>query len=343
MRSLEEIREERDLDAVVIINLEEPFIDPNFFRHTGIVSGIFEGSFLVVDEEGPRIYTTPLESGIARKETSIPVFERESRDVWKELENYKRVGVNMAFLPCPVVKRFKNPVDISGDLQRIREVKEEWEVERIRRAVEITEKALEVVYSLPVEKMSEGEIRAEVEAEAMRKGGQGFSFNTIVALGPNAGDPHYSTSTRAPGSRDVLLIDIGVYYARYTSDLTRTFVLRDSKEIREDYETVLTAQERAMDMVEEGAIAEEVDRAARDVIERKQRFVHSTGHMIGLLVHDSPKRLAPGQRFPLEKNMVFTVEPGIYRESWGIRIEDDVVVGKGSLSSFPKEYDEVRL
>ncbi len=343
MRGLEEIREERDLDAVVIINLTEPFIDPNFFRHTGIVSGIFETSFLVVDEEGPRIYTTPLEAGIARKEADIPVFEKKWQEVWKELENYGRVGLNMAFLPCPVVKKFRDPVDISEDLQRIRDVKEEWEIERIKRAVEITEKALEVVYSIPVEKMSEGEIRAEIEAEAMRKGGQGFSFNTIVALGPNAGDPHYFTSTRTPGSRDVLLVDIGIYYARYTSDITRTFILRDSKEIRKDYETVLEAQSRAMDMVREGAIAEEVDRAAREVIEGEQRFVHSTGHMIGLLVHDSPRRLAPGQKFPLERNMVFTVEPGIYRESWGIRIEDDVVVGKGALSSFPKDYDEVRL
>ena len=350
---LRQILEEKEIDAIIIQNLRDPLIDKNFFRYTKFISGIFENSYLVIDKESITVYTSPLEYETAKSQAEFEVVEIKNKNEYLNIlksKGYRKLGLNLDFLPYNVVKNMYNEfeiVDISKELNELREIKEEWEIERIQKAVRITEKALEKIYELEIRNMTEKEIRAEIEYYALKFGGEGFSFNTIVAFDKNAADPHYSTGHRDKKGEKVLLIDIGVYYRKYTSDITRTFILdKTDKELKEVYETCLEAQLKAFDEIREGVIAEDVDKVAREIIESKYgRFIHSLGHMIGLDVHDSSKRLAPNQKFKLKENMVFTNEPGIYiRGKFGVRIEDDVVVKKGkalNLVKFPKEFDEV--
>jgi Xaa-Pro aminopeptidase len=178
--------------------------------------------------------------------------------------------------------------------------------------------------------MTEGSLAAELEYEARRRGAEGMSFETIVASAARSALPHgRSTQAKLPRNGFVTL-DFGVILNGYCSDMTRTVHMgRASQEERAAYEAVLEAQEAAVSAVKPGATCGEVDKAARDVLEKARLgkyFTHSTGHGVGLEIHEQP-RVAAGQEMRLEAGMVITIEPGVYLPGkFGIRIEDMVAV-----------------
>jgi Xaa-Pro aminopeptidase len=153
---------------------------------------------------------------------------------------------------------------------------------------------------------------------------------TIVGSGPNAASPHHGAGERTIEASDVVVLDFGGKAQGYCSDITRTvFVGEPDEERRRVYEVVRSAQQAAFEAVRPGVAAQDVDRAARAVIEEAgygDRFLHRTGHGIGLEVHEPPY-LVEGNETPLEVGMTFSDEPGIYVEGrFGVRIEDQVVV-----------------
>ena len=186
------------------------------------------------------------------------------------------------------------------------------------------------------------EMRAHFEAEAIfkKEGFLGLSFSPIVALGENAAKPHALPTAKTLHQGELVLLDAGVKYERYCSDRTRTsyfdehFGFEKAQRFRDSlqqkvYDTVLKAQEAAIKAVKVGVKAKEIDKAARDVIDKAgygSYFIHSTGHGVGLDIHELPVIGARSETI-IEENMVFTIEPGIYLpEQFGVRIEDTIIV-----------------
>jgi Xaa-Pro dipeptidase len=234
-------------------------------------------------------------------------------------------------------------LSLEETLPGLRAVKDGREVAAMRRAIAITEEALENLIAQPLIGLTEREIAARLEQEMMRAGADAVAF-VIVVAGPNSADPHKEPSDRPVQAGEFLTIDCGLARDGYLSDITRTFALGNiDAELAHIYETVLRANAAGKATVRPGIAAQQVDRAARKVIDEAgygEYFCHRTGHGLGIEVHEPPY-IVEGNTRRLEPGMVFTVEPGIYAPGvGGVRIEDNVVVtedGVDCLTSFARE------
>ena len=175
-------------------------------------------------------------------------------------------------------------------------------------------------------------------------GGDGLAFDSLIQTGPNSANPHGSSTQRALQRDEFLLIDYGCKIDGYPADITRTFCLGSpSAEMQKIYDTVLRANDAAKAAAKPGVPCEQVDKAARQVIEAEgygQYFIHRTGHGLGLDTHEPIPQIAGGVDYPLQPGMTFTIEPGVYVPGLGgVRIEDNVLVtdsGLEVLTSFPR-------
>jgi len=223
--------------------------------------------------------------------------------------------------------------DAPSIVERERMVKDSDELQRIRAAVQLGatlfDRALKVIRS----GVTEVEVAADMELTARRGGAEAMSFPTIVASGKRSALPHGRASAQPIVSGAFVVCDFGVILAGYCSDQTRTvWVGPVSEKARFAYESVREAQQAAIETVRPGITVGEVDEAARKVLCRVQLgkyFTHSTGHGVGLEIHESP-RVAAGMKTVLKPGMVITIEPGVYFPGkWGVRIEDMVAVTDG--------------
>ena len=236
-------------------------------------------------------------------------------------------------------------IDAHAAISTIRLHKTADEIERQRKAIRISEAALEATLGEVRVGMTETEVEAILLRHLFSEGADGLSFAPIVAAGDNAAKPHAHARPDyriKPG--DALLFDFGGTWQGYSADITRTvFVKEVSDYDRAFYETVLAANERGRAMSRPGITASDLDDAVLKVLEQSQ-FVqfsrHKTGHGLGLDVHEAPQ-IMRGNAQVLEPGMVFTIEPGLYRDGEaGVRIEDNVVVtedGIECLTTFPRE------
>ncbi len=346
-----------DIDALLIINTN--LLDLNFFKFTKLLeSGIFEHSAAIVFNDGRRVVVTSLleERAARRGKHTVITYKRyeEFFDILAEvLKNSRKIGINGSFLPYNLFKKIeqkmegKELVDVSQKLQEIRMVKDGEELKMIREAAKIASEVAEDIPEFVKEGMSEKELAAEIVYNLQKNGANSIAFDPIVAFGSNAGEPHYMSGDRKLKRGDVILADFGAKYNRYCSDITRTFFFgKADEEFHRAYEIVLEAQKRGIRSIREGVTGDEVDRVVREYIdstEFKGKFIHSTGHGIGLDVHDHAA-LTPNLKIKLLANMVLTVEPGIYTEDFGIRIEDDVIVKKDGcevITHAPKDLIEI--
>ena len=245
----------------------------------------------------------------------------------------------------------------SAVLEPARIRKDDLELETLRRAgaladrvsLEIRERSEEFVGA------SEADLAAEIDRLLVEYGGRAPSFTTIVASGPNGARPHHHSGNRLIEAGDPVVLDFGAFVeadleegsAAYPGDQTRTLVLEGDppESYREIHEVVQEAQEAAVEAVEPGVTAGEIDRTARSIIEEAgygNAFLHRTGHGVGLEVHEPPY-IVDGNDRELEPGMVFSVEPGIYLDGeFGVRIEDLVVVtddGYERLNDTPRGWD----
>jgi Xaa-Pro aminopeptidase len=231
----------------------------------------------------------------------------------------------------------------------IRIDKDSWEIAQIRQAIRIAQTAMESVIPKVRQKVTEREVAAELDYLADRLGSESPAFNTIVAFGPHAAQPHAQPGPARLRKNQPILIDWGATFAGYRSDLTRCFVLgRIPPDFAEAYRWVLEAQAAAIKAVKPDIPLTVVDQAARNVLKKARLPVygHGTGHGLGLAVHEGPA-LGPKSKGVLEAGMVLTIEPGVYLPGrFGIRIEDDVLVttaGARILSSMPKNLESVLI
>ncbi|TVR21571.1 MAG: aminopeptidase P family protein [Anaerolineaceae bacterium] len=234
-------------------------------------------------------------------------------------------------------------IDVAADLLAIRAIKTPEEVDAIRRAIDISQRALERTIDAIRPGLSERTIADKLERHLREMGAEGLAFETLVQTGVNSAVPHGHVSERIWRAGELLLIDFGGLWAGYPADITRTFCAGEPDVTTGDiYRTVLEANRAAIAQCAPGRKAGEIDRAAREVIERAgygQYFTHRTGHGMGLAVHEQPD-IAPDNDTILQAGMVFTIEPGIYLPHLGgVRIEDNILItpdGAEVLTNYPK-------
>ena len=235
--------------------------------------------------------------------------------------------------------------DASDVLSSLRLRKDQVEVDAMRRAVRIAQEALEATIPLIKIGMTEKELSSELVVQLLKQGSEPeMPFAPIVSGGPNAANPHASPSERKLQVGDLLVVDWGATYDGYISDLTRTFAVGEvDDEYKKIHEIVQEANAAGRAAGKPGVPCANVDKAARDVIEKAGYgvyFTHRTGHGIGMEGHEEPYMRGDNLQL-LEPGMAFTVEPGIYLPNRnGVRIEDNVVItenGADVLSDMPRE------
>ena len=254
----------------------------------------------------------------------------------------KRVGFEADFVSVSQLQSLEKAagedvtlVPISGVIEDIRLVKEPYELERLREVAVIANTAFQELIdeNLIRAGRTETEVAADLEYKMRLHGAERTSFETIVASGPNSAMPHHEPGARVLEEGDIVTVDFGAHAAGYNSDTTRTVVIGHADEFAtEIYNIVLKAQLAGVAAAIPGAKLSDVDKACRDIITDAgygEYFVHSTGHGVGLDLHESPYAAASGQG-ELVEGMTLTVEPGIYVPGkGGVRIEDTLVITAG--------------
>ena len=237
----------------------------------------------------------------------------------------------------------------SNDVERLRAVKDAEELATMREAAGLIDRVWQGAVATNLRPgVPELFVAAGLDFAMKAGGASGPSFETIVASGRRSAWTHARATSKLLKKNELVVMDQGAILRGYCSDMTRTvFLGRPSDRVRRMYHAVLDAQQAAKSVIKAGVTAGEVDAAARQVLKREklaQYFTHSTGHGLGMEVHEMP-RLAAGESVVLEAGMVVTVEPGVYIEGLGgIRIEDDVVVttnGAEELTSATREFLEL--
>lgn len=276
---------------------------------------------IIIIKEDATLYTSTMEMEDALNKSILPPSEYKSLDqIKKELKGI--VGVEKS-MPVSVYKKIcpDNEIKITEIVESFRIIKTPDEIKHIKGAIKIAEDSL-----LETEFIgTENKVAAELEYNIKFNGSIKPSFDTIVASGKRSSIPH---ATISPNKLETpVVIDWGAVYNNYCSDITRTLI--GSEKESEIFNIVLEAQNKAIKAIKPGIKASYVDKVARDVIEEYgygENFIHSTGHGLGLEVHENPA-ISKNSEFKLEKGMVITVEPGIYiKDQFGIRIEDDILV-----------------
>ncbi|WP_448588620.1 M24 family metallopeptidase [Thermocrinis sp.] len=229
----------------------------------------------------------------------------------------------------------------SNFMGKIRAIKREEEINLMKEGVRRSDKIYKELLNFIKPGMSELEVRAFIVSKALSLGALGESFPAIVAFGEGSSVPHWETSQRRIGEKGPLLIDMGLLYKYYCTDFTRTvFLGKADEEFKKVYQTVKDAHLYALEKVKVGTPIGDVDRTAREYIKKKgygKYFSHSTGHGVGIEIHEFPRVYYKGKdaSTPIEEGMVFTVEPGIYLPGkFGVRLENMVVVKGGVAEVF---------
>lgn len=239
---------------------------------------------------------------------------------------------------------FKVTVEPSAELEKsilgMRLIKTNCEIESIIKAQSVAEKAFEHILGFIKPGVSENQIAAELEYKMKLLGSSEPSFKTIAITGAKTSMPHGEPDDTIVKKGDFVTMDFGAVWNGYHSDMTRTVAVGSvTDEMKNIYDTVLSANRAAIKKVKAGITAAEVDLAARDIISAagfEKEFSHSTGHGVGLEIHEAPNVSFKNEN-PLKENQIITIEPGIYLEGkFGVRIEDMVVVTKNGCNNLTK-------
>lgn len=233
------------------------------------------------------------------------------------------------------------------DIDKIRCSKDEDELKRIRKAIDLASVGFRTAIDCIMPGILERDIALAIEMAMKKMGAEDIPFDIIVASGIRAALPHGKASDKRIKKSEMVIVDLGATYQGYNSDETCTFVVgQPSREQKKIYQIVKDAHDYAIDAVRPGVKASYIDSVARDFIkaaEYGKYFGHGTGHGVGLAVHEWPN-ISPYNNAAIEEGMVFTIEPGIYIPDWGgVRIEDMVLVTRDGCKVLTKMSKEMAV
>lgn len=340
MNELQDKMSKENIDFALIVTNED--VNPNLFyltRYSG------SGALIVFPNSKPILHVTSRDLNEAKLVDNVKIsYGKKLFEILISL-NPKRIGVDFSNVSVRDFNNIKNKincefVDLSDFFNEIRAIKNKDEISLVKRACKITDAILENFVK------NFGSFDTEESAVAFLvyetyKSGCTLSFEPIVASGKNAAIPHHKSGGKM--NKGFCVVDFGVKYKGYCSDVTRTFYFGDvSNKEKKIYNDLLYAQEKAISLVKSGINISELCNSTDKIL--KQKLIHALGHGLGIEVHESPFVTNSSDKI-LKKNMIITIEPGEYVDGkYGIRIEDDVLVTKDGceiLSNFPKELISV--
>jgi Xaa-Pro aminopeptidase len=302
-----------------------------------------EAGVLLVSSKGTWLVTDGRFTSQAKEETSGLRVVRQEESLMGTIgrllrgRSRSRIGFDATQLTVAQFRALRRAagsrvlwVRTDGEVEKGRQCKDSAELKQMRKAAFLAGEVLLQAIKLLKPGVREIEVAAEIEYQMRRRGASGPAFESIVAFGARSAHPHARPTGKRLAKNELVVLDLGVILAHYCSDITRTvFVGRAPARVRRWYSAVQDAQAAAVAAARAGINCGDVDAAARGVLARyrlDQYFVHSTGHGLGLEVHEDP-RVARGQKHVLVSGNVITIEPGIYVPGvGGIRIEDDIAV-----------------
>jgi len=338
-----------NVEQILIFNryIEQPY----FYYFTQLPFGKLSNAnmLLLRKRKKPIVISNPLEAAIVER------FGLEVKKILnrKELVKFLRaklsedaLGVNYGELSCSAANKLRKElgvklIDIAKHLEKIREVKSKEELKLIAKSAKLAESILQSIPEFFKKGMTEKQLALTLEIEAKLLGAE-LAFEPIVAFGKNAAIPHHLASNTEI-KNGLLLVDFGVRYKNYCSDICRTFYVgkpraRDVKRYGIVYEAKTIAEKHLKEGVEASEICREVESFLK---KHGFKMIHSLGHGIGLQEHDFPQSLSLKSRFTLKENMCFAIEPAIYTAYGGIRIEDDYIIRKNKVRWLSKASAEL--
>jgi Xaa-Pro dipeptidase len=345
IEKLKEFIAEKELDGVLITS------KPNLFYFTGS-SPVLGGSLLVTPDD--TIFLVPeLEYEEARETSRVPVDKfKRGGELYEKLKEFglRRLGIE-GRISYSSVQAYREKlgvedfVVVDDVIKELRIVKTPEEIEVIKAACEIADMAMMAALEEISEGKREREIAAKMEYVMKMNGAEKPAFDTIIASGWRAALPHGVASDKRIERGDLVVIDEGALYRHYHSDMTRTIVVGSPNEKQRDiYEAVLEAQKKGVEVARPGMTAKELDTIVRDVIKEYgygDYFIHSTGHGVGLEIHEWPG-VSQHDETVLKPGMVITIEPGIYLPKFGgVRIEDTVLITEDGALRLTKTEREL--
>lgn len=282
------------------------------------------------------------------KRNTIPAIAAELKEL-----NVKKLAFEKHLVTYNTYEDWKNAfegvelVPTSGFVEQLREIKDETELGLIKEAVRIADSAFSHILSFIKPGVRELDVALELEFYMRKMGASSSSFDIIVASGKRGALPHGAASEKVIQAGEMVTLDFGALYKGYVSDITRTVSVGEpDPKMKEIYDIVLRAQLNGVENVKAGMTGKEADALTRDIIRDAgyaEAYGHSTGHAIGLLVHETPTLSAASSAI-LKPGMVVTVEPGIYiSDLGGIRIEDDVLITETGCEILTKSTKELLI
>jgi Xaa-Pro aminopeptidase len=351
-KALDQLIAGAKLDALVITH------PANWYYLTGFTG---EAGVLIVSDGVATLITDGRFTTQARQETSSVRLMQQKGSLMESTgrllkeKAIKRVGFDPAQTSVGQLQLLRKAsgartkwIPAPGLMGTLRSRKEPSELARMRQAAILAGDVLTAAIHLLKPGVMENDIAAEIEYQMRKRGASGAAFETIVAFGDRSALPHARPTAKRLRKNELVVLDLGAILAHYCSDITRTvYVGKAPARVKQWYRAVLEAQIAAIAAVRAGATCGDVDAAARQVLagyKLDRLFTHSTGHGLGLEVHEDP-RVARGQKTRLEPGFVVTIEPGVYMAGvGGIRIEDDVAVHAGNtevLTRIPRDLIEL--
>ncbi len=312
-------------------------------------------ALLAISKRSMRLYTDSRFTEQAKKETKGCRIITITKPVATYLRSFIQKEKTVAFESSDLrhaqymrIRKFlkgRKFIAASGAIEHFRILKTKKEIGKIMQAAKIADTAYRRICRFIKAGLSELDVAAELEYILRKTGSSGHPFPTIAITSANTSLPHGQPGMRKIRRGDLFLVDFGVTYQGYCSDITRTVVIgKPTKKQRDIYDTVLRAQLAAIASIGLNKSLKDVDKTARDIITEAgygKNFGHGLGHGIGLEVHESPG-VSFRSKDTVTEGMVFTIEPGIYIPRWGgIRIEDDVAIVNGKakvLTKSPKSH-----
>lgn len=283
------------------------------------------------------------------KPGDMPIVDLDWKQIIEKHSGNKKIGSDLSHV-SPLQRTITQVlgdrvVDISNHIWKKRMIKSKEEIKAIQEAIRVTIKGIYAVTAGIRDNITETELTGLFEKTVRDNGVERFAFDPIIAFKPNNAYPHTTPTTRSIGTRDLILVDVGVRVKNRCSDITRMIIRgRPSPDERKHIQAVSEAVEASIDHIKPGVKASEVYEAAARTLEKyglRDRFIHGLGHGIGIVVHEPPY-LRAGSDTILEPGMVFTIEPGVYIPGkHGVRIEEVVLVTEKGCKVLSSKLDKV--